>query len=130
MPVTDNNFITAEPDPVVTTNSYAPAAELDASSWKSVSFTIVNIGELDSEGELILDSGGDPIGNTLKWEVFAANASDYSDEVIVKAEASVLLLGIDSYNVLQAPFRYYRIKLKSATGGQEATALIRGIAKA
>ena len=62
--------------------------------------------------------------------VFGANASDYSDEQIVQAEAAVAAAGKSSYVVAQAPYRYYRVKIKSTVADTPGTATVVGIAKA
>ena len=99
------------PSGQVSTGSYAvvTGSELDARAWKTVAYTI------------------GIITNSVYWKVFAANSSDYSDEVEVKAETSVAAAGFDSYSVSPAPFSYYRVKIKSNAGA--GTATVRGVAK-
>lgn len=85
---------------------------IDARSWRSVAYTIAVATQ------------------TVNWKVYGANASDYSDEVEVKAEAAVAAAAVDSYAVAQAPYSYYRVKIQSAAPGVVGTATVRGIAKA
>ena len=84
-------------------------ADIDMRPWRSLSYTI----EVADE-------------NT-KWTVYAANTADFSDEVVVNAEATVNAGESDSYSVAQAPYAYYRVKIEEAVAG--GTAIINGIAK-
>jgi hypothetical protein len=85
--------------------------EIDASSWRSVSYTVVCA------------------TNAIKWAVYGANASDYSDEVAVLSAATVSAGASSSYSVAQAPFRYYRVKGQDDSGGVHGSITIRGVAK-
>jgi len=84
---------------------------MDARPWKSVCYTI------------------HVTGNTVAWTVFGANASDYSDEVVVQAEAPVAANANGAYAVAQAPYGFYRVKIRSNAAGLPGTALLRGICK-
>lgn len=66
---------------------------------------------------------------SVDWTVFGANASDYSDEVEVQAEAAVAAAGLGTYTTTQAIYRYYRAKIKSTVADTPGTATIRGVAK-
>jgi hypothetical protein len=112
MPVTTNNFEEVAPAPLLSTNSYVALAPIDVGPWESLAYTIA------------------VITNTVTWEVYGANASDYSDEQIVQAGAPVVATATGTYAVAQAPYRYYRVKIKSTVGGAHGTATVRGIAKA
>ena len=106
------NFETVAPTPLLSTNSLVAVAEIDVGPWKSLAYTIA------------------VATNSIDWTVFGANASDYSDEQVVQAEAAVGAAATGTYAVAQAPYRYYRVKIKSTTPDSHGTATIRGIAKA
>lgn len=86
-------------------------SEIDARAWNSVAYTIV-----------VAD-------NNVTWTVFGANAADYNDEQVVNAAAPVAAGATGNYAVAQAPYAYYRVKIRSTVGGVHGTATIRGIAK-
>ena len=67
--------------------------------------------------------------NAIKWSVFGANSSDYSDEVAVLAAATVASGARSSDPATPAPFRYYRVKIIDDSGGVHGSATVRGIAK-
>lgn len=84
---------------------------MDMRAWKSLAYTLLCA------------------ANTITWWVYGANASDYSDEVIVDGPSDVLATAADSYAVEQAPYAYYRVKIESKVDGDHGTATVRGIAK-
>lgn len=84
---------------------------IDARSWRSVCYTIV------------------VATNAVKWSVWGANASDYSDEVAVQSAATVASGAASSYSVAQAPFGYYRVKVIDDSGGVHGDVTVYGIAK-
>lgn len=112
MPVTTNNFETVAPDPLASTNSLVAVAPIDTGPWLSLAYTISVATE------------------SVDWTVFGANAADYSDEQVVQAEAAVAAAATGTYAVAQAPYRYYRVKIKSTVPDTPGTATIVGIAKA
>jgi hypothetical protein len=97
----------------VSTNStvVASGSELDVTQYGSLAYTIV------------------VATNDVKWTVFAANVSDYSDEVIVNAATNVVAGTNSSYSVGAAPFRFYRVKIIDNVGGTHGTATINGVGK-
>lgn len=84
---------------------------LDARPWRALSYTCVCATQ------------------AIKWSVFGANASDYSDEVAVQAATTVAAGAAGSYSVAPPPYAYYRTKIIDDSGGVHGTATIRGIAK-
>lgn len=101
------------PDAQTSTNADAVVAgsEIDARMWRSLAYTIkVAV-------------------NAVTWTVFGANASDYSDEVVVNSAASVAAGSASSYAVSQAPYAYYRVKIRSTVADTPGTATIVGVAK-
>jgi hypothetical protein len=84
---------------------------IDARPWGSVAYTVAVAAE------------------TIQWWVYGANASDYSDEVIVDGPSDVLAAAADSYAVAPAPYAYYRVKVADKVGGTHGTVTVRGIAK-
>lgn len=104
---------TVTPDAQTSTAStvVTSGSEIDARPWTSVCYTVVCA------------------TNAIKWSVWGANASDYSDEVAVLAAATVASGASSSYTVAQAPFGYYRTKVIDDSGGVHGVATIRGIAK-
>lgn len=97
--------------PTAQGDAYAAVASLDARGYASVSFTLKATVQ------------------TLAWTVFAANLSDFSDEVIVQAEAAVAAGAIGTFAVGQAPYGFYRVKTKNNAAGVVGTALVTGYAK-
>jgi hypothetical protein len=93
-------------DPAVVAGS-----EIDARGWSSLAYTILNA------------------DNTVTWWVYGANASDYSDEVIVDGPSDVAAAAADSYAVAQAPYAYYRVKIESKVDGAHGNVTVVGIAK-
>lgn len=86
-------------------------SEMDVRMWKSISYTIK------------------VATNAVTWTVFGANASGYSDEVVVQDAASVAANASGSYAVTQAPYAYYRVKIRDTVGGNHGTATVVGLAK-
>src|SRR3990167_3279189 len=111
MPVTTDNFETVAPAGLASTNSLVALAAIDTGPWKSLAYTIK------------------VITASVDWTVFGANAADYSDEQIVQAEAAVAAAGKSFYAVAQAPYRYYRVKIKSTGAGKPRPAPPGGGAK-
>lgn len=104
---------TIAPDAQASTNAYVVLAgsTLDARGWRSLSYTIA------------------VATNAVTWESYGANASDFSDEVIVNAGASVAGGANSSYSVSPPPYAYYRVKIKSTVADTPGTATLRGIQK-
>ena len=101
--------------PIAKTSANADAvvvgSEIDARPWRSVAYTI------------------SVATNAVTWAVFGANAADYADEIDVSTAASVASGAASSYAVAQAPYAYYRVKIKSTVGGAHGVATVSGIAK-
>lgn len=97
------------------TNAYVEISgtRVDMRPWRSLAYTIA------------------VITNAVTWEVYGANAADYSDEQVVQAGASVAASATGTYTVSPlAPYAYYRVKIKSSAPDTSGTATVRGIAKA
>ena len=86
-------------------------SEMDMRAWRSLAYAVK------------------VITNTITWWVYGANASDYSDEVIVNGPTDVLAAAASSYAVAQAPYAYYRAKIQSKVAGVHGTVTLGGIAK-
>jgi hypothetical protein len=95
----------------VNADTLLAGSALDVRGWKSLAYTIV------------------VAANDVDWTVYGANLADYSDEVVVQAEATVAVGAAGSYAVELAPFGYYRVKIHSHVGGAHGTATLVGIAK-
>jgi hypothetical protein len=97
----------------VSTNATAvvAGAEIDATQLRTVCYTIA------------------VATHDVDWSVFAANASDYSDEVAVLNATKVSAGGNGSYTASPAPYRYYRVKIIDDVGGTHGQATVNGIAK-
>jgi hypothetical protein len=104
----------------------APTAQNTTNSYAAVTGSTIDIRAFRSVSYSIRNSAG---VNSLDWKVQAANVSDFSDVVDVKAEAAVAAAGIDSYAVAQAPYSYYRVVVKSTVADTPGTAVVHGIAK-
>lgn len=89
----------------------ATGAELDATQFASVCYTII------------------VATHDVDWSVFGANVSDYSDEVAVLTATKVSAGANGSYTVAQAPFRFYRVKIIDDAGGSHGVCTINGVAK-
>lgn len=107
------DVLTINPNLQASTNAWVVVAgsAADLRPWRSLSYTIV-----------VADA-------SVNWEVFGANRSDYGDEASVKASAAVAAAGKDTYAVAQAPYSYYRIKIKSTVADTPGSAGVYGIAK-
>ena len=86
-------------------------SELDARPWRSLSYTI------------------HVITHDIDWVVYGANASDYSDAVVVQASATVVIGASSSYATTQAVYAYYRVTITSHVGGAHGVATVAGICK-
>jgi hypothetical protein len=106
------NFATASATATATTNTLVPLAPLDARHYRSVAYTVKCL------------------VNDIRFAVYGANSSDYSDETVVQAEADVLVGAVGTYAVSNAPFGYYRVKVKSKVNDVHGTATPVGYAKA
>lgn len=99
------------PTAQASTGAYVVLAgsEIDARLWRTLAYTIAIITQ------------------SVYWKVFGANASDYSDEQEVLGETSVAAAASGAYTVVNPPYAFYRVKIKSNSG--VGTATLRGIAK-
>lgn len=104
---------TVAPDAQASTASTVVVAssDLDARAWRALSYTVAVATQ------------------AIKWSVFGANASDFSDEVAVLAATTVAAGANSSYSVAPPPFSYYRVKIIDDSGGVHGTATVRGIVK-
>jgi hypothetical protein len=95
------------------TNSYVAVVggDIDARTWRTLAITIK------------------VVTYAITWEIYGANISDFSDEVIVVAGASVAAAAASSYAVSPAPYAFYRVKIKSTVGGNHGVATLRMIQK-
>jgi hypothetical protein len=111
---TDAAVSEVTPTAQASTNAYADVAgsTLDTQLFGSVSYTLVNAAQ------------------TITWKVLGANASDFSDAVIVQAAADVLAAASANYSAAPAVWRYYKVQIIDKVGGTHGTVTVRGIAKA
>ena len=93
------------------TNSYVARLSLDARAYATVAITVVATVE------------------AVKWTVFGATQSDYSDEVVVQVEATVSAATVGSFVVGPAVFPYYRAKIKNSVADTVGTAALFGVMK-
>jgi len=112
MAVTTHNFETVSPTAQESTAALVALGAIDCGPWASLSYTIK------------------VVTNDVDWVVYGANQSDYSDEQVVQAQATVAAAASGTYAVAQAPYRYYRVKIVDTAGGVHGTATVVGIAKA
>ncbi len=87
-------------------------SELDASVFSVLSYTVKNTG-----------------ANAIDITTYGANASDFSDEVLVDTMNAIAAAAIDSYVVDRPPYRYYRCKVAADSGGSQGAATLRGVAR-
>jgi hypothetical protein len=85
--------------------------DLDARAWKTVAYTI------------------SVATNAVTWQVMGANASDYSDAVVVQAGASVAAAAASSFVANPAPYAFYRVQVKDTSAGTHGSATVNGVAK-
>ena len=95
------------------TSSFATVtgADMDASAWRSVCYTIT------------------VATHDIDWQILGANASDYSDAAVVQASAKVTLGSNSSYSVAQAPFRFYRVQIKDDVAASHGDTVVNGLMK-
>ena len=67
--------------------------------------------------------------NDIDWTVYGANAADYTDEVVVNAEALLASGATATYAVALAPYAFYRVKIRSHVAGAHGTVTLAAIAK-
>lgn len=67
--------------------------------------------------------------NDIKWTVYGANQSDFSDKVEVQAEAVVAAAAVGSFSSASAVWRYYGAEIKSSVGGSHGAVTAAAIAK-
>lgn len=108
---TEGNFATAGVA-TATTDTFTAFAPLDVRPWRSVAYTVV------------------AASTGLVWTIHAANASDYSDEILLQT-ATVAPGTPGSFATGIGAYGYFRTKIKSAATGASGvtTATIAGIAK-
>lgn len=111
MGVSTDNIGSVSYGPTAQADAYAVRASLDARGYRSVSFTLIAATQ------------------DAKWTVYGANQSDYSDEVVVQNEATVAAGANGSYAATQAPYGFYRVKVKNSSAGQNSTVTVQGYAK-
>ena len=105
-------------------DAVSPVAQLSTAS------AVVVVGsELDARPRTTVAYTVAVITQAIKWSVWGANASDFSDEVAVLAPATVAAAASSSYAATPAPYSYYRVKIIDDSGGVHGTATVRGIAK-
>jgi len=106
-------LVTGAVGPQTSTSStvVVSGAEIDATQYQTVCYTAICA------------------TNAVKWSVFGANVSDYSDEVAVLSATTINSGANASYTVSPAPFRYYRVKVIDDTGGVHGTITVNGVAK-
>jgi hypothetical protein len=67
--------------------------------------------------------------NAVKWTVYGANQSDFSDKVEVQAEAVVNAAAVGSYSTAAAVWRYYRAEIASNVAETHGVVTAAAIAK-
>ncbi len=87
-------------------------SELDASVFTALAYTIENTGV-----------------ETIDWTVYGATQADFSDEIVVQASAAVLAAAFDSYTEAPPVFRFYRVTINAAVGGDQGEGTLHGVAK-
>lgn len=95
----------------VNADTLLAGSAIDMRPWRSLAYTIL------------------VATNDVDWTVYGANQADYSDEVAVQAEATVVAGAAATYAVAQAPYAYYRVKIHSHVAGVHGTATLAAIAK-
>jgi len=104
---------TVSPVAQASTNAWAPVvgSELDATHFQSVAYTLANVAQ------------------TIQWRVVGANATDFSDAIIVQAAADVVAAAFANYSTAAAVWRHYRVEILDKLGGTHGTVTVRGVAK-
>lgn len=87
-------------------------SNLDTLNTLTVSYTIKNTG-----------------AESIDWIVYGANASNFSDKVVVNASATITAGSTSSYSTTLAVFRYYGVYIVDTVGGNHGEATIIGITK-
>ncbi len=104
-------IVTPDPQASVAVETVLAGSELDMRGWRSLAYTLKCA------------------DNTITYNVYGANASDYSDEVVVSGPTDILAGAASSYAVAQAPYAYYRVKILDKVGGAHGVVTLVGIAK-
>jgi len=86
-------------------------SQMDMRGWRSLAYTLQCAAQ------------------TITYNVYGANAADYSDEVVVSGPTDIAAAANSSYAVAQAPYGYYRVKILDKVGGVHGTVTLAGIAK-
>jgi hypothetical protein len=110
MPITEGNHELLEVAAVETEDDYAVIGSWDLYSWGVVGFTIT------------------ATVAAITFEVFGANLADYSDEIVLQVETTVAAGSVGKC-AIGMPYRYCRIKAKSAVAGVPGIVAVEGIAK-
>lgn len=117
-------FITTAGGRQVEVVTCAPTGQLSTASTAVVTDSGLDTGAFTSVAYTVTVAT-----QAIKWSVFGANSSDYTDEVAVQAATTVAAAASGSYTATPAPFRYYRVKIIDDSGGVHGTATVRGVAK-
>lgn len=127
-PVTGWMEARCDPDGFLLTK---PASSLvsPAAQNSTAAYAVLAGSELDTRGYNSLAYTLKDATQTITFEVFGANLSDYSDEVIVSGPTDILATGSASYAVTPAPYAYYRVKIIDKVGGTHGVVTLSGIAK-
>jgi len=84
-------------------------SELDTRAWRSIDYTL------------------SVFTHSADWQTFGDNASNFGAEVAVSASATVASAATGSYTIANAPYQYYRIKVRSTVAGSPADVSLYGL---
>jgi len=101
-----------EPAAQASTNSYADVtgSKIDTAGRKCVSYICTNTG-----------------ANEIDWKVLGSN--DDSAYIEIQAEAGIAAAASGSYGTAAAPYKYYKVQIKAASGGSQGEATLKGYTK-
>jgi hypothetical protein len=110
---TDAVYSEVTPVTQTSTDPYADVtgSTLDMALYRSLSYTLINANQ------------------TITYQILGGNRSDFGDAVVIQT-ADILAAGAASYAVAQAPYRYYKVQIKSKVGGVHGSTGVYGLAKA
>lgn len=101
-----------------------PVAQATADAYADVVGSKIDTVDKDSVAITTLNSDA---ANSLDWKVLGS--IDDVSYVEVQAEATLAFGALGSYSVAQAPFRYYKVQVKSTVPATPSEATVSAIAK-
>lgn len=81
-----------------------------------------------SGGSVAIALNNTDVANDLDWKILGSIDDDTYYEVVAEATVQEASSGTP-YTISQAPYRYYKVQVKSTSGGNHAIAVVTVVAK-